>query len=193
MTRFDIINKLIQKHSYKTYLEIGTQFGQCFKHINIENKICVDPVKCFDELTHEMTSDEFFEQNTKTFDIIFVDGLHLEHQSTKDIHNSIKVLNENGTIIAHDCLPQTEEFTQLCHSGTVYRSIIDLRYNNPELTVLTIDTDCGCTMITKSSKPTKPYSCVPIELAKTFYYYKKNQKELMNVVSIEEFQSSLNS
>lgn len=42
------------------------------------------------------------------FDLIFIDGLHLEEQATKDIHNSIDFLSENGYILLHDCNPPTK-------------------------------------------------------------------------------------
>ncbi len=185
MKRFDIINHLIKKHNYKTYLEIGTQFGDCFSQIDIDFKECVDPEKRYDELTHEMTSDNYFNQNTKTFDIVFVDGLHVEEQCTKDILNALKCLNQGGTIVVHDCLPHCEEFIQVCWNGTVFRSIIDLRYNNPELDIKVVDTDCGCGVIRRGSQAV--YNAVPLDLAKTYYYYEKNKTSLMNVISPEEF------
>lgn len=185
MKRFDIINHLIKKHNYKTYLEIGTQFGDCFSQIDIDFKECVDPEKRYDELTHEMTSDNYFDQNTKTFDIVFVDGLHVEEQCTKDILNALKCLNQGGTIVVHDCLPHCEEFIQVCWNGTVFRSIIDLRYNNPELDIKVVDTDCGCGVIRRGSQAV--YNAVPLDLAKTYYYYEKNKTSLMNVISPEEF------
>lgn len=185
MHRYDIINKLIKKYDYKSYLEIGTQFGQCFQHIDIENKICVDPVKSYDKLTHEMTSDDFFQQNKEKFDIIFVDGLHTEEQCLKDILNSVKVLNKNGSIIVHDCLPSDEKFTDPGWNGTVYRSIIELRYWYSDVDVKVIDTDCGCGFIRKGKQD--PYNKVPISLAKTFEYYNNNKKDLMNMISVNEF------
>ena len=53
-----------------------------------------------------MTSDEFFKNNKDYFDIIFLDGLHTYEQTIKDIDNSLKVLNDKGVIIIHDCLPK---------------------------------------------------------------------------------------
>lgn len=190
MKRFEIINHLIKTYNYKTYLEIGTQFGDCFKQIEIEHKVCVDPQKCYDDLTHEMTSDEFFAQNTKTFDIVFVDGLHLEEQSTKDILNSLKVLNKGGSIVVHDCLPHCEEFIQVCWNGTTYRSIVDLRYNNPELSVCVVDSDCGCGVIRAEPPFQTIYNAVPLDVAKTYYYYEKNKIDLMNVISVDKFLST---
>ena len=55
-------------------------------------------------------SDDYFSSLDKTikYDLIFIDGLHLEHQVDKDINNSLNHLSENGVIIIHDCNPITE-------------------------------------------------------------------------------------
>lgn len=185
MKRYDIINHLILTQGYKSYLEVGTQGGECFSRILVEEKLCVDPIKNYVGLTHQMTSDRFFEQNKKTFDIIFVDGLHLEDQCTKDIQNSLKVLNKDGVIVVHDCLPHCEEYTQVCWNGTVYKSIIDLRCTNPTVTVSVVDTDCGCGIITKQS--TSLYTKASVEDAKKYSYYEQNKAELMNVISVDRF------
>lgn len=188
MKRNDIINHLIKTYKYKSYLEIGTQHGKCFDEIVIDYKVCVDPKKVYANLTHEMTSDQFFEQNKEKFDIIFVDGLHTEEQTTIDIHNSLKVLNDGGTIVVHDCLPHCEEFIQICWNGTVFRSIIDLRYNHPELNVVVVNEDCGCGIIRRRLPPfPAPYNEVLISVAKSYFYYDQNKKSLMNIISKEDF------
>ena len=71
--RFDIINNIIKYKKYNSYLEIGCQADVSFKKILAADKIGVDPM---DGGTHRMTSDNFFKTNQKTFDIIFIDGLH---------------------------------------------------------------------------------------------------------------------
>lgn len=38
MTRLDIIQKLINKYNFKSYLEIGVDEGFVFNHINVELK-----------------------------------------------------------------------------------------------------------------------------------------------------------
>ena len=89
--RFDIINNIIKYKKYNSYLEIGCQADVSFKKILAPDKIGVDPM---DGGTHRMTSDDFFKTNQKTFDIIFIDGLHEYSQVLRDIKNSIKFLNE---------------------------------------------------------------------------------------------------
>lgn len=43
MQRWDIINALIEKNNYKSYLEIGYYKGWSFDQVNCENKTAVDP------------------------------------------------------------------------------------------------------------------------------------------------------
>lgn len=186
MTRFDIINTLISKYKFTRYLEIGTQHGNCFREIKAPYKLCVDPIKAYEYLTHEMTSDLFFEQNNDFYDIIFIDGLHTEEQTTIDINNALNCLSEGGVIVVHDSLPHCEEYTNICWSGTVFRSIIEARYDS-KLNVEVIDTDCGCALIKKAKSFYNNYDKVCIDIAKTYKFYETNKIELMNVLSIDDF------
>lgn len=154
--RWDLINNLIQIYNYKSFLEIGTHSGHNFKLINCEKKYCVDPEKLFDGLTHHMTSDEFFSINNETYDIIFIDGLHQKDQVIKDVENSLKILNKCGTIVMHDCLPQTEyEQTPYHHpgnwTGDVWKAFAFYR-NYPDLFMMTLDTDAGLGVIKKGEQ-----------------------------------------
>ncbi len=51
-----------------------------------------------------MNSDLFFKQNSKTFDLIYIDGNHRAPQVKKDLDNSLKILNNNGILIIDDYL-----------------------------------------------------------------------------------------
>jgi len=50
-----------------------------------------------------MISDQFFRSipEDKTYDLVFVDVLHLEAQALRDIENSLKHINPSGTIVVH--------------------------------------------------------------------------------------------
>ena len=149
-SRFDIINKIIKKKKFETYLEIGCQSDVNFSKIIIKNKIGVDPQSGG---THRMTSDDFFKQNKSTFDLIFIDGLHVYEQVLKDIENSLKVLNENGVILIHDCLPakiwhQTIPQTHSSWNGDVWKSIVKSR-TRIDIDTYTIEADQGLGLILK--------------------------------------------
>ena len=98
------VRKVLDKKKDCKYLEIGCDDNFVFNSIILpdENKIGVDPRQGGN---HRMTSDEFFSQNKKNFDIIFIDGLHHYEQCQKDVINSLKFLNLNGYIFIHDLLP----------------------------------------------------------------------------------------
>ncbi len=149
-SRFDIINRIIEKKKFESYLEIGCQSDVNFSKIIIKNKIGVDPQTGG---THRMTSDDFFKQNKSTFDLIFIDGLHVYEQVLKDIENSLKVLNENGVILIHDCLPakiwhQTIPQTHSSWNGDVWKSIVKSR-TRIDIDTYTIEADQGLGLILK--------------------------------------------
>jgi hypothetical protein len=104
--RYDLINFLIEKYNFKSYLEIGYQDGICYGNINIDTKNAVDP---FPRKTEEsllvMTSDDFFKFNKGKFDIIFIDGLHTYEQVKTDFENSLSIINDGGVIVLHDMNP----------------------------------------------------------------------------------------
>ena len=127
MNRAQVINKLAKKIGAKSYLEIGVQTGKTFRAVSIEKKIGVDPDPQWKDQTHLMTSDMFFDLNTDTFDIIFVDGLHHWETAYRDIMNAVGILNEGGVIIVDDCAPkeeayQTREPTAIHWTGDVWRA-----------------------------------------------------------------------
>jgi len=211
MTRTEVINLLIEKNNYKSYLEIGIDNpANNFNKIKIEDKTGVDPYdqklrvathwndnnkEVFSkQIQYVMTSDEFFKQNSKKFDIVFIDGLHLDHQVRKDVESSLKFLNENGTIILHDCLPeryegQLEKDIGYGWWGTVWKTFALYRITRNDLDMKTIDTDCGLGVIKKGEQ--KLYELTGNEgIDWELFQSKRNQ--LMNVITISDFKNSLN-
>ena len=103
-SRHSIINYFLKKDA--SYLEIGVETGWTFNSINTENKIGVDPDPLFEDKRLILkTSDDFFTENKKTFDIIFIDGMHHYDFVYRDFINSLKILNDNGIIFLDDVLP----------------------------------------------------------------------------------------
>lgn len=200
MKRYDLINFLIEKFKYKTYLEIGLDAGECFRNIRCETKISVDPAEgkyAHANPTHRMTSDNFFKNNLQKFDMIFIDGLHQAYQVEKDIQNSVQSLSENGTIVLHDANPETE----LCQLiprqseywlGDTWKAIVKYRStnSNPGCKVLRLmpnEEDCG---IIKHNINSEFKLTLPDEL--TYSWLEKNRNEAIGLVTnVNEFLNNL--
>lgn len=124
LQRYTVINNFIKARNYNSYLEVGVEIKHCFDKIECENKECVD---INHPATYQLSSDDFFLQNKKKYDLIFIDACHDEKQVDKDIINSLNALNQNGVIVLHDCLPTTLEYEQLHFCGTVWKSFTKFR------------------------------------------------------------------
>jgi len=191
-SRTEIINHLIRSFHYQTYLEIGVRRPEDnFNSITIASKESVDPDP-LGPCTYVMTSDRFFEQNTKTYDIIFIDGLHLDYQVAKDIDHALHVLKPKGTIVMHDCNPLTE-FAQRetyevagrypAWNGTTWKAYARLRLDRPDLDMVVVDTDHGCGLIRRGSQPTYPKPASSLDFA----FLEANRVELLHLISVAEF------
>ncbi|MCA8991920.1 MAG: class I SAM-dependent methyltransferase [Planctomycetaceae bacterium] len=125
----ELINLLIDRFKYDSYLEIGCAGNRTFSKIDVPDKVGVDPHKGG---TLRTTSDAFFQENRRKFDLVFIDGLHHREQVMRDIQNAVNCLTPRGTILVHDCLPKTERH-QLrkkqrgSWTGDVWKAIVDLR------------------------------------------------------------------
>lgn len=188
--RYDIINFLIRENNYKKYLEIGVRNNKCFNKILCEEKDGLDINEKYN-CRYNMSSDIFFKTipNDKIYDIIFIDGLHLEEQVTKDIYNSLKHLSENGTIVVHDCNPgrlasQLREKTVKKWNGDVWKSICKLRCKHDDLKISVVNIDNGCGIITKG----KQYKInIPKDTELTYDFLNDNRKYILNLISVEKF------
>ena len=190
MSRAEIINLLIEKFNYQTYLEIGVERKSSnFDLIIAPNKKGVDPDSNA-AADYILTSDEFFEKNSEKYDIIFIDGLHLRDQFIRDVENSLKFLNDNGTIVCHDCLPSSFEeqdggpLPSRDWTGDVWKGITHFRMTRPDLSIQVVDTDFGCGIIRKGNQK---LFVNETKQEIDYYFYEKNKKDLMNVITTEEF------
>jgi hypothetical protein len=189
MERCDVINYLINKYNYKSFLEIGTGPGT-FPRIICEEKFGVDPDPATNP-TYLMTSDQFFAENHRKFDIIFIDGLHHEEQVTRDILNSLQCLNRNGTIVVHDCFPKSEIAQRVPRevewwNGDVWKAWMKFRIYPYKMFVVNEDEGCGIIRNDGNSQKTfKPL------LPLTYNNLVINAKEWLNLISWEEFKELL--
>ncbi|WP_099340695.1 class I SAM-dependent methyltransferase [Candidatus Fonsibacter ubiquis] len=186
-SRLEIVLEIIKKKKFSTYLEIGCFDNQLFNHINI-NKTGVDPFKGGNI---KLKSDEFFKNNKKKYDCIFIDGLHTYEQVKKDIVNSINCVNENGIILIHDCLPnnvyeQNVPRSTYIWNGDVWKAIVEMR-TKEDFQTYVINADYGIGVILKK----KNQNLIKINETnfkklkfKDFFY---NYKNWMNIIEYEEF------
>lgn len=163
INRVTIINRIIEKNNYQSYLEIGVSTGESFLNVVCNKKVGVDPDKT-SVATVFMTSDDFFVHidDDEKFDIIFIDGLHEWHQCYRDIINAIRHLSPRGTIICHDMNPLIEQWVSNnsdngIWTGDVYRSLIELRATRSDVeSTLLYDSDMGIGIIRKKQLSNPP-------------------------------------
>lgn len=190
MTRTDIINGLISKHGLKRYLEIGIHTGANFNRVICPYKVSVDPAPEA-HATFKMTSDQFFAIESVRpypFDIIFIDGLHHEDQVSRDMKNAFRELSYDGFIICHDMNPMKEIEQRVPRetkrwNGDSWKALVKLRHENPDVSVVTVDTDEGCAIIRKVGK------LYPFRLTRelTFENLQKHRQEWLNLISVDQF------
>lgn len=156
-----IINELIKKYYFTSYLEIGICHGHNIRRINIKEKIGIDPApypEGEEYTTHLTTSDDYFEniiEKDKKFDIVFIDGDHNGVQVYKDIVNSLEHLDDNGIILLHDMNPlfidfATDYWQGGIWNGSSWKAMVEARRTISGIKCWTIrDADFGIGIIVK--------------------------------------------
>ena len=185
--RWDLIKYLHDKNKYNSYLEIGCDKNQLFSKINIKNKYGVDPTSGGNI---KKTSDDFFYDNIKKFDLVFIGGLHEYQQVKKDILNSLKFLNEDGIILVHDCLPdamskQAVPRYRMTWNGDVWKAIVDLREKD-NIEIFTCEIDQGIAIIQNKINTDILKTNKKIKNLRFRDFY-NNYKSYMRIISLKEF------
>ena len=187
MNRLQLINFLIKDRGYQSYLEIGCKGDATFSRVECESKTGVDPISGG---THRMASDWFFSQNEETFDLVFVDGLHLSEQVLKDVDASLAVLNSGGVVLIHDCLPQTrdQQWRDMVRgpwTGDVWKAAVILRQRS-DIDVAVYGNDWGIGVVI----PRKNTDLLKVEGRLTWGTLQDNRQEwlrLMDEEGLREF------
>ena len=181
--RTKILKEIIAFKNYSSYLEIGCDLDENFSKINLKDKIGVDPKSGG---THRMTSDQFFSLNKKKFDLIYIDGLHTYEQAINDIKNSTKVLNYNGMIVLHDCLPK-KIWNQLVPrmyghwNGDVWKAIVEAR-TWKDFETFTLIADHGLAIIQNKSNSNILSNEIKKFKELTFKQYFNNHQNFMRPI-----------
>jgi len=182
-TRTEIINYFFTNRNYSRYLEIGVNSERSnFNQIKSKHKVGVDPKPVS---TYAGTSDEFFQQNKETFDVIFIDGLHTEEQVAKDIASAKKCLSPAGVIVIHDCMPPTKWHQRELSdyvvgeswNGTVWKAVLR-EFNRSKSKCYVINVDWGCGVIDFRYKQQPLDRKLPEELDFDQHYFLLNDYKL---------------
>jgi len=177
--RIALVNFLLRKFQDPEYLEIGCASNSLFDSIPLLKKTGVDP-NTGGNIRN--TSDNFFKENKKKFDVIFIDGLHTYDQVRKDIINSINSINGKGWIALHDMLPRNwkEEHIPVLNelwSGDVWKVAFEI-IETKGLDFKIISIDHGVGVIKVNDKKTK-FKDLSNELKnKQYNFYFDNLKKL---------------
>tara|TARA_S200002703_G_scaffold20667_5_gene17072 strand:- start:51040 stop:51675 length:636 start_codon:yes stop_codon:yes gene_type:complete len=194
LRRSNIINYLVNTNSFTKYLEIGIFDGFTFKEVNCDLKHGVEPGSegfSISEVTHKMTSDDFFDICDESYDVILIDGLHEYKQVIKDFNNSISCINSGGYILFHDCNP-LDELSQrvpresICWNGDVWKAFVLIKQVNP--TAFVLDTDFGIGVIKNNTKLQK---VTETSLDLSWEDFSKNKKtflDLRDIQNLDEIQ-----
>lgn len=192
--RTDVINDLIERNNYDTYLEIGFQYGISFNAVNCKHKLAIDPNPLAEGCELVCTSDEFFDiaiphaeqyGRIDSPDIIFIDGDHSFEQSYTDFKNSLQILRDNGAIVLHDTNPyEASQATQEPHGGAwcgeVYKTIVAIRLEG--MYVYTHPFDYGVTVVLPhipAPIPNWEWDANTIDFAT----FDKNRNTILNIVA----------
>ena len=187
LTRSLIVNNIIDRKKYETYLEIGCDKNILFNSVKIKKKIGIDPVSGGNL---RMTSDSFFKNNQNKFDLIFIDGLHQYEQVKRDVYNSLKFLNDNGVILLHDCMPssfmrQASKRSSNIWNGDVWKNIVEFRTLD-QIDTYTIYADHGIGLILKRKNRNKLLLKIKSFDKLKFQDYYKNYKLFLNIVHFKD-------
>ncbi len=140
-----------------TYVEIGIDDGSSLDLVAAGTRaIGIDPQpRLRDALPENVrvfaeTSDAFFAQHDveaelggRKIDLAFIDGLHLFEFALRDFMNLERHCTPDSTILMHDCYPLDErtsarERTTAFWTGDVWRALVALREQRPDLAIATV-------------------------------------------------------
>ena len=158
---YDLLHHAHTQLRPRRYIEIGVSTGKSLAlTARGTSVIGVDPkTACHGELCFhspetspdlfKLTSDDFFLQScmeqlwgTESFDMAFIDGLHLYEQVLRDFINLELRSSRDSIIFIHDCLPVSivgaaRERTTSVWTGDVWKIIPCLKQVRPDLEIIT--------------------------------------------------------
>jgi hypothetical protein len=183
MNRTELLNLLINRYQYTSYLELGVDKGENFAGIELVDKVGVDINR---NATYRMSTDDFFQVCDRKFDLVFVDADHEAEQAYRDFENSLRHLNDNGCIVFHDCLPKAEVH-QLRRrrsnqwTGNVWKAFIRVR-QRVDVNAFVLDADWGLGIVFKQPNTDQLPRIRPLD----WEMFVNRGKELLRIVRPEQ-------
>jgi len=147
MNYTDVIYSICETTKCKLYLELGCQHGTTVRRmIGVNRKVIgVDIRRQFSPgeffFFYEENTDKFFEHFNEKPDVIFIDADHKFESVKRDFINSIKCLNEGGTILIHDSDPNEPRLLHPDFCNDSYKIVDWIKDNYEELNVMVLPID----------------------------------------------------
>jgi hypothetical protein len=155
MNQSTIIESIFRVCNYKSYLELGlydgTTIDRIIPHSVYHMGVDIKDVR-FNKTSNFFlgTTDEFFNQCTTTFDMIFIDADHSYEAALSDFNKALLLLNEYGTILLHDTDPRESKLFDSGYCGNSYLMNSFLINNSNIYTHTTLPiNECGITIVRK--------------------------------------------
>src|ERR1700688_325869 len=212
----DIIKYLSKLRDYRTYLEICTPTtGNQFAKIDQSRfDVCHRLIyRCAKDFTDGRNIDfrspsldisqciADIHRSGFRYDIILVDPWHEYESSLRDMQVALNLLTDIGSIVIHDCYPQTDDiispqFVPGPWCGVTFIAFVDFVAQNDGLEYRTIDTDFGCGVVQKSRKPSdtnRPFvfrdswNSVRNDPKAAFQFMQKHRDLLLRLYSVDRF------
>jgi hypothetical protein len=212
-TKADVINLLIRKYQFTSFLEIsvpttGLRFGEVTSEtLERRHRIVYNCPPEFDD-GHEVTwrsANTSLDAITKTlpaalrYDVVLVDSFHSHECSARDLRFASSMVSERGLIVMHDAAPPIlratiPDFIEGPWAGQSYAALIDFLLSHPERSVYVVSVDWGVAIIgSPMGKPLGPevpsqaWRALPDNYEERFTFFVANRKALLNLINWNEF------
>jgi hypothetical protein len=197
----ELLNRIIAEGGYTSYLEIGVRYAdRNFDRIVCDHKDGVD-INASCKCNFHMPSDEFWATPGRQYDLIFIDGDHRAFPALRDMVYAIDTrLQPGGTVVVDNINPKTFEYTSMNHCATAWKAWAILRMSRLDLSMVAIDDDnVGWGVMWKGSqelfKTQEDPAGMPCYFGDhwdlTWDYFARFREELLNLVSVETFETSV--
>ena len=165
----------------------------------------------------EVTSDNFFNQNqsllqSNKIQLAFIDGLHTYEQALADTLNTLKNATDDVIIVLHDCNPldalAAHPAISIDHAraelkdhkdwkniwnGDVWKTIVAIRKNHPDVTAFVLDTDHGLGFVYKKQRTNLPdvFNSINDIASLEYDFFENNRADLIDLKPVSYFDTFL--